>query len=63
MCFANKQTSHSILSGARSLISSLSSAPSTCLESCLIASGPAWLSILCHFVAMAPTGLRAILLS
>ena len=56
MCFANKQTSHLILSGARSLVSS---APLTCLESFLIALGPAWLSILCHLVAKAPTGLRA----
>ena len=63
ICFANKQTLHLILSGARLLISSSSSTPSTCLGSCLIALGPAWLSILCHFVAVAPTSLRAILLS
>jgi len=57
VCFTNKQTLHSILSGTRS---SASSAPLTYLESCLIASGPAWPSILCHLVAVAPTGLRAI---
>ena len=62
MCFANKQTLYLILSGARLLISSLSSAPLTCLGSYLIASGPTWPSILCHFVAMAPISLRAILL-
>jgi hypothetical protein len=61
--FANKQASHSILSGARLVVNSVSSAPLTCLGSCLIALGPAWLSILYHFVAIAPTGLRAILLS
>jgi len=63
VCFANKQTSHSILSGARSSISSSSSAPLTCLGSYSIASGPAWPSILCYFIAVAPTSLRAILLS
>jgi len=63
VCFANEQTSHLILSGTRSLISSLSSAPLTCLGSYLIASGPTWPSILCHFIAVAPTNLRAILLS
>ena len=55
--FANKQTLYSILSGACLSISSLSSAPLMCLKSCLIALGPAWLSILCHFVAIAPTSL------
>jgi len=40
MCFANKQALYSILSGARLLISSISSTLLTCLGSCLIASGP-----------------------
>ena len=57
VCFANEQTSHSILSGARLPVSS---APLTCLGSCSIASGPASPSILCHLVAVAPTGLRGI---
>ena len=60
MCFAIKQVSHSIFSGAYLLVNSVSSAPLTCLGSCSIASDPAWPSILCHFVAVAPTGLRAI---
>jgi len=58
VCFANKQTLHLILSGARSSISSLSSALLTYLGSCLIALGPIWPRILCHFIAVAPTGLR-----
>ena len=57
MCFANKQTLHLILSGARP---SASSALLTCLGSYLIALGPIWPSILCHLVAIAPTGLQAI---
>ena len=57
MCFDIEQTSHLILRDARS---SFSSAPLTCLGSYLIALGPAWPSILCHFVAVAPTGLRAV---
>jgi hypothetical protein len=61
VCFASEQTSHSILSGARLSFSS-SSAPLMCLGSCSIALGPVWPSILYHFVAIAPTGLRAILL-
>ena len=60
MCFNIKQTSHSILRSARL---SFSSALLTYLGSYLIALGPAWPSILYHFVAVAPTGLRAILLS
>jgi len=41
VCFANKQTSYLILSGARSLVlNSVSSAPITYLESCVIALGP-----------------------
>jgi len=60
VCFANKQVSHSILSGARL---SVSSAPITCLGSCAIALGPIWPRILCHLVAVAPIGLRAIRLS
>ena len=60
MCFATEQVSHSILSGARSVVNSVRSAPSTCLGSCSIASGPAWPRILCHFVAVAPIGLQAI---
>jgi len=64
VCFANKQTLHSILSGARSLVlNSVSSAPMTCLESYAIVLGPAWPSILCHLIAVAPIGLRAIWLS
>ena len=63
VCFANKQTLYLILSGACLSISSSSSTLSTCLGSCLIALGPAWPSILCYFVAVAPIGLRAILLS
>jgi hypothetical protein len=62
MCFANKQVSHSILSGARLVVNLVSSTPLTYLGSCLIASGPAWLSILYYFIAVAPTSLRAILL-
>jgi hypothetical protein len=62
VCFANKQTSYLILSGARLLISSSSSTPSTCLGSYSIALGPVWPSILCYFIAVAPIGLRAILL-
>ena len=57
MCFANKQTSHLILSGARSSIRSLSSTLLIYLGSCPIALGPAWPSILCYFIAMAPTSL------
>jgi len=41
VCFDIKQTSHLILSGARSSISSSSSAPLTYLGSYLIALGPA----------------------
>jgi hypothetical protein len=41
VCFANKQASHSILSGARSVVNSVSSAPLMCLGSYLIAVGPA----------------------
>ena len=63
MCFANKQTSHLILSGARLLISSLSSMLLIYLGSYLIALDPIWLSILYYFIAIAPTSLRAILLS
>ena len=63
MCFANKQTLYLILSGARLLIRSLSSAPLTYLESYPIALGPTWPSILYHFVAVALTSLWAILLS
>ena len=60
MCFANKQTSHLILSGACLLVlNSVSSAPIMCLGSCAIALGPVWLSILCHLIAVAPIGLRA----
>jgi len=62
VCFTNKQVSHLILSGARLVVNSVSSAPLTCLGSCLIALGPAWPSILCYFIAVAPTSLRAILL-
>ena len=41
MCFANKQTSHSILSGARLLVlNSVSSAPIICLGSYAIVLGP-----------------------
>ena len=61
MCFANKQTSHLILSGARLVVVNLvNSAPLTCLGSCLIALGPTWPRILCYFVAMALTSLWAI---
>jgi len=64
VCFANKQTSHLILSGARLLVlNSVSSALITCLGSYAIALGPAWPSILCYLVAVAPIGLRAIWLS
>jgi len=64
VCFANKQTLYSILSGARLLVlNSVSFTPIICLGSCIIALGPAWLSILCHLIAMAPIGLRAIRLS
>jgi len=60
VCFANKQTLHLILSGACLLVSnSVSSALITCLGSCAIALGPTWPSILCHLVAVAPIGLRA----
>ena len=57
VCFAIKQTSHSIFSGAYSLVNSVSSAPMTCFGSCAIASGLAWPSILCHSVAVALIGL------
>jgi len=60
MCFNIKQTLHSILSGARLVVNSVSSAPLTCLESCLIVLGPIWPSILYYFIAVAPTSLRAI---
>jgi len=61
MCFTNKQTLHSILSGARLLVSnSVSSTLITCLGSCTIALGPIWPSILCHLIVVAPIGLRAI---
>jgi len=63
VCFANKQVSHLILSGAYLVVNSVSSAPMTCLGSCLIVLGPVWLSILCHLVAVAPIGLRAMRLS
>jgi len=64
VCFASKQTSHLILSGAYLLVSNLvSSAPITYLKSCVIVLGPIWLSILCHLVAVAPIGLRAMRLS
>jgi len=59
MCFANKQVSYSILSGTYLVVNSVSSAPLTCLGSYLIALGPAWPSILCHLIAMAPTSLWA----
>jgi len=55
--FANKQTLHLTLNGARLLVSS---APLIYLGSCLIALGPAWLRILCHLVAKALTSLWAI---
>jgi len=58
VCFANKQTSYSILSGACLLVSnSVSSAPITCLRSYAIVLGPIWLSILCYLVAIALIGL------
>jgi hypothetical protein len=63
VCFANKQTLYLILSGACLLISSLSSTLLACLGSYLIALGPVWLSILYYFIAIALTGLWAILLS
>jgi len=59
VCFANKQALHSILSGARSVVNLVSSVLLICLGSCLIAAGPAWPRILCHFIAVAPTNLRA----
>jgi len=41
MCFANKQTLYSILSGAHLLVlNSVSSTLITCLGSCVIALGP-----------------------
>ena len=61
MCFANKQTLHLILSGARLLVLNLvSSAPMTYLGSYAIALGPIWPSILYYLVAVAPIGLWAI---
>jgi len=61
MCFASKQTLHLILSGAHSLVlNSVSSAPITCLGSCVIALGPIWPSILYHLIAIAPISLWAI---
>ena len=60
MCFAIKQTSHLILSGAYLLIRSVSSAPMTCFRSYIIVLGLVWPSILCHSVAVAPISLWAI---
>ena len=63
MYFAIKQTSYLILSGAYLLVKLVSSVLLMCFRSCLIASGLVWPSILCHFMAVALTGLWAILLS
>ena len=61
VCFASKQTLHSILSGARSLVlNSVSSTPITCFRSCAIALGPIWPRILCRLIAVALTSLQAI---
>ena len=63
VCFAIKQTLHSIFSGAHLLISSVSFTPMMCFGSCVIALGLAWPSILCYFIAVALIGLWAIWLS
>ena len=57
VCFAIKQVLHLILSGARSLVNSVSSTLLMYSGSCSIALNPAWPSILCHFKAVALTSL------
>jgi len=55
--------SQQILSGAYLVVNLVSSTLLTCLGSYLIALGPIWPRILYHFIAIALTSLRAILLS